>query len=144
MARIPLPPPTQAIVDEKGNWTDPWYRVISRLANDPPPVGNVFTSLSSTSTGQIAIGEIPAGAIHTQTLIRVRTTANTQLMVGTTSSPSRYVTTADVNLTTTGLTVTDRDTGAVYTAPEMIYANYTSTGTAALTDIVLVYVTTGT
>jgi hypothetical protein len=144
MARIPIPPPSQPIVDEEGKWTVPWYDVIHRLVNDPPPVGNVFGTLATTSTAQVAIGEIPAGAIHTQTLVRVKTTGATELRVGTTANTSYYVTTADLSVETTGLLISDRNVGDVYDSPQTVYANYTSTGTSAETDIVLVYVTTGT
>lgn len=99
------------------------------------------------SAANIAVGTLPAGCLVTQVYVRIKTAFNASttnvLTVGTTADGDHFVEAGDVDETSTGLTVLDRNIGEVYTADTPVWVQYTQSGDAATAgeaDVVMTYV----
>lgn len=152
--RLSIPPPTQPAVDPRtGYWTEPWYRFFNQLAGSPAQVSCLFKTVSFDTAGigsasTVGVGQLPAGSLHIQTAVRIKTVFNAGttnvLTVGTATDGDHFIEAGDVVETALGLTLSDRNIGEVFTSDTTIYVRYEQTGTAATTgeaDIVFIYAT---
>lgn len=115
-------------------------------------VGYIAKNFSFNTPGievaaNICVGTLPAGCMLIQTYIRVKTAFNAVttnvIIVGTTADTDHFVEAADVAEGSTGLTISDRNLGEVYTSDTKVWVQYSQTGTAATTgeaDVVLTYI----
>ena len=115
-------------------------------------VGYIAKNFSYNTPGiasatNIAVGTLPAGCLVTQVYVRIKTAFNAVttnvIIVGTSADTDHFIETGDVSEGVTGLTISDRNLGEVYTADTKIWVQYTQTGTAATTgeaDVVMTFI----
>lgn len=109
-----------------------------RVAFDTPGIGTAAT---------VAVGVLPAGAIVVDTVVKMQTAFNAGstnvLIVGTSTDDDEFVDADDVTEGGTAAVRLTTGLGYTTTANEIVYAQYTQTGTAATTgaaDIIIAYV----
>jgi hypothetical protein len=146
-----IPPPPERVIEEtKNTFREPWYRFFRELSAPQSETASLYKSVSFDTDGigsaaSVAVGSLPAGCLHYQTLVRIRTTFNggtNQITVGTTADGDHYCAAADVDPTVADLTILDRNIGEVYTADTPVYVRYEQTGSTATqgaADVVLLY-----
>ena len=108
-----------------------------------------FDTPGIATASNIAVGTLPAGCLVTQVYVRVKTAFNAAttnvIIVGISTDTDYFIEAGDVTEGSTGLTVSDRGIGTVYTADQKVFVQYTQSGTAATTgeaDVVIVYIPT--
>ena len=80
------------------------------------------------TTGKNYIGGIPAYAMPEEVIVRIRTTFDVDLVVGTSSDADAYATSNDIIAGTTGTYVTDRPYGSYSTVDVALFASMATTG----------------
>ncbi len=95
----------------------------------------------------VQVGTLPAGALHTQTIVRVKTAFNAVttnvILVGTAADQDAFIEDGDVLEGVADTTISERGAGTVMTADTPVYVTYTQTGTAATAgeaEVILVFI----
>lgn len=96
--------------------------------------------IQAATSGRVYVGVLPANCLKQETIVRVNTTFDGFLTIGTSADPDRYATTADLPQTGAADTyIINRDYGTVSTVDLPVYAVLTTGTTVGEADIWLTY-----
>jgi hypothetical protein len=95
--------------------------------------------VQDSTGGKFWIGAIPAYAMPEETICRIRTTFDGDLIIGTSADTDAYATSTDIDSQTTGTYVTDRVYGGYTTVDLPIYAVLTTASTVGSADVWVTY-----
>lgn len=102
----------------------------------PKHVTYATPNIQTTSGALVYVGVLPANALHMQTVVRINTTFDGLLTVGTSSDADAFVTTSDVAAGTAGTYIIDRnDLGERTTTDVKLYVQLTTGSTVGDADI---------
>ena len=92
--------------------------------------------IQSTAGAFVYVGVLPANALKLDTTVRVNTTFDGLLIVGTSGDADGFATTADITAGTAGTYVTDRNDIADRTTVDLpVYAQLTTGSTVGDADV---------
>jgi hypothetical protein len=92
-------------------------------------------AIQTTAGAKVYVGGIPAFAMPEEVIVRIRTTSDGDLVIGTSSDADAYATSSDVDMQTTGTYVTNRPYGGYTTVDLPIYAQLTTGTTVGSADV---------
>jgi len=85
--------------------------------------------------GKFYVGGIPAFAMPEEVIVRIRTTFDGDITIGTSADVDAYATSTDIDSQTTGTYVVDRPYGGYTTIDLPIYATLTTGSTVGSADV---------
>jgi hypothetical protein len=117
--------------------TQQGHYLYKKVAYDTPGIQNVTTAGVAVAT--VYVGVLPANCLKQDTVIRVNTTFDGLLTVGTSSDTDLYVTTADVDAATADSYVVNRLYGVRSTVDRPVYVTLSTGSTVGEAEIWLTY-----
>ena len=96
-------------------------------------------NIQTTAGALVYLGVLPANCFPGETKVRINTTFDGLLTVGTSGDASLYATTADVTAGTAGIYVTNRNYGVQSTSDVPVYVQLTTGSTVGEADIWLTF-----
>jgi hypothetical protein len=93
-----------------------------------------------TTAGKIVhVGNLPANCLRQETIVRINTSFDGSLIIGTSADTDQYVTAADMDATVADTYVVDRGYGVRSTLDVPVYVQLTTGSTVGDADIWLSY-----
>jgi hypothetical protein len=117
--------------------TQQTHYLYKKVTYDTPRVQQWTTA--GVAVPAVYVGVLPANCLTQETIVRINTTFDGLLTVGTTSDMSFYASTADVTAGTADSYVLDRNAGVRSTVDRPVYVSLSSGSTVGDADIWLTY-----
>jgi len=95
--------------------------------------------IQTTAGSKVYVGALPANCLPMETIVRIKTSFDGLLIVGTSSDTDSFATTADVTAGTTGTYVVDRAYGTVTTVDLPVYVQLTTGSTVGEADVFVTF-----
>lgn len=93
-------------------------------------------NIQTTAGAIVYVGGIPANGLHMQTIVRVNTTFDGSLMIGTSSDADAFGTTSDITAGTAGTYIVDTNAAGERTTVDLpVYVQLTTGSTVGDADI---------
>ena len=96
-------------------------------------------NIQTTAGKLVYVGVLPSNALKQETIVRVNTTFDGLLIVGTSNDTSYYASTSDVTAGVADTYVVDRNYGVKSTSDVPVYVQLTTGSTVGDADIWLTY-----
>lgn len=102
-------------------------------------VTHATPEIQTTAGSLVYVGVLPANCLKQDTIVRINTTFNGLLHIGTSSDTDYYATTADITAGVADTYVTDRNFGVRSTAETPVYVQLSTGSTVGDADVWLTY-----
>lgn len=112
--------------------TQQTHYLYRKVAYDTPQI-------QAATSGIVYLGVLPANCLKMETIVRINTTFDGLLVVGSSADNDRYVTTADVPADVADTYVVSRDYGTRSTVDLPVYVALTTGSTVGEAEIWLTY-----
>lgn len=98
-------------------------------------------NIQTTAGSLVYIGVLPANALKQEVIVRINTTFDADMIIGTSSDTSYYATTSDITAGTANTYVSNRNYGVRSTLDVPVFVQLTTGSTVGAADVWVTYLT---